>query len=215
MVFQTMWRRLGVYLLVVLLTVAAAACSSRGGNPVPPGAVVLVLGDSISAGYRLSPEEAWPARLAERTGWSVVNGGVTGDITGEARARLPGLLEGHQPVLVIVELGGNDMLRRVPLAEARENLAGIITEIRDAGARPVLMAIPQPSVAGAVFQSLSDAPIYADLAAELEVPLIEDAVSEVLSDPSLKLDQLHPNAEGSRVLAEKAVKALQELGLLS
>lgn len=212
---ERVWRRLKAYLPVLLLAAAAAACSSRGGDPVPPGAVVLVIGDSISAGYRLSPEEAWPARLAERTGWSVVNGGVSGDTTGEARARLPALLDTHQPVLVIVELGGNDMLRRVPLSEARENLEGIVSEIRDAGARPVLMAIPQPSVTGAVFQSLSDAPIYEELAAQLKVPLMDDVVSEVLSDPALKLDHLHPNAEGSRVLAEKAVKALQALGLLS
>lgn len=213
--FQRVWRSLSRYMPVLLLVVAAAACSSRGGEPVPPGAVVLVLGDSISAGYRLSPEEAWPARLAERTGWSVVNGGVSGDTTGEARARLPALLDAHQPILVIVELGGNDMLRRVPLSEARENLEGIVSEIREAGARPVLMAIPQPSVTGAVFQSLSDAPIYEELAAQLKVPLLDDVVSEVLSDPALKLDHLHPNAEGSRVLAEKAVKALQALGLLS
>lgn len=211
----TMWRRPKACLLVLLLAVTVAACSSRVGDPLPPGAVVLVLGDSISAGYRLAPEDAWPSRLAERTGWVVVNGGVSGDTTGEARARLTGLLEAHRPELVIVELGGNDMLRRVPLTEARANLAGIVTEIRDAGARPVLMAIPQPSVTGAVFQTLSDAPIYEELAAQLQVPLLPDVVSEVLSDPALKLDHLHPNAEGSRVLADKAVEALQELGLLS
>ena len=211
----TMWLRPKACLLVLLLAVTVAACSSRVGDPLPPGAVVLVLGDSISAGYRLAPEDAWPSRLAERTGWVVVNGGVSGDTTGEARVRLTGLLEAHRPELVIVELGGNDMLRRVPLTEARANLAGIVTEIRDAGARPVLMAIPQPSVTGAVFQTLSDAPIYEELAAQLQVPLLPDVVSEVLSDPALKLDHLHPNAEGSRVLADKAVEALQELGLLS
>lgn len=215
MMFPTMWRRMQAYLLVLAMAAAAVACSSRAGDPLPPGAVVLVLGDSISAGYRLSPDEAWPSRLAERTGWSVVNGGVSGDTTGEARARLPELLDAHRPVLVIVELGGNDMLRRVPLSEARENLAGIVTEIREAGAKPVLMAIPQPSVTAAVFQSLSDAPIYEELATQLKVPLLADVVSEVLSDPALKIDQLHPNAEGSRVLADKAAKALQSLGFLS
>ena len=211
----TLWHRARSSLFVLLAAVVALACTSPAGDPLPPGAVVLVLGDSISAGYRLAPEDAWPSRLAERTGWVVVNGGVSGDTTGEARARLTGLLEAHRPELVIVELGGNDMLRRVPLTEARANLAGIVTEIRDAGARPVLMAIPQPSVTGAVFQTLSDAPIYEELAAQLQVPLLPDVVSEVLSDPALKLDHLHPNAEGSRVLADKAVEALQELGLLS
>lgn len=213
--FQPMRRRFHAYLRVLLLIAAAAACSSPAGDPLPPGAVVLVLGDSISAGYRLAPEDAWPSRLAERTGWVVVNGGVSGDTTGAARARLPGLLDAHRPALVIIELGGNDMLRRVPWSEARANLEGIIEEVRDAGARPVLMAIPQPSVVGAVFQTLSDAPVYEELAEQLHVPLLDGVVAEVLSDPALKIDQLHPNAEGSRVLAEKALQALQTLGLLS
>lgn len=208
-------RHLACLLCLSGLLLLAAACARSAGDPLAPGSVVLVLGDSISAGYRLSPEDAWPARLAERTGWVVVNGGVSGDTTGEARARLPGLLDAHRPALVIVELGGNDMLRRAPLSDAQANLEAIIADIRTAGARPVLMAIPQPSIAGAVFQSLSDAPLYADLAAQLKVPLMADVVSEVLSDPALKLDQLHPNAEGSRVLAERAAKALRKLGLLS
>lgn len=207
--------RLGCVLSLSGLLLLAVACARPAGDPLPPGSVVLVLGDSISAGYRLPPEDAWPARLAERTGWVVVNGGVSGDTTGQARARLSGLIEAHQPVMVIVALGGNDMLRRLPAHEASANLEAIVAEVRDAGARPVLMAIPQPSITGAVFQSLSDAPLYEALARQLDVPLLADVVSDVLSDPALKLDQLHPNAEGSRVLAEKAVTALQRLGLLS
>lgn len=208
-------QRIRSYLFVLLAMVVGLACSSPTDDPLPPGSVVLVLGDSISAGYRLAPEDSWPSRLAERTGWVVVNGGVSGDTTGEAKARLPGLLDAHRPALVIVELGGNDMLRRAPLAEAKANLEAIIADIRNAGARPVLMAIPQPSLAGAVFQSLSDAPLYEDLATQLQVPLVAEVVADVLSDPALKLDQLHPNAEGSRVLADKASEALQRLGLLS
>lgn len=208
-------RRLSFFLWLVVAGCLAAACSSPAHDPVPPGGVVLVLGDSISAGYRLAPEDAWPARLAARTGWVVVNGGVSGDTTGQARERLPGLLEAHRPALVIVELGGNDMLRRSSLAEAARNLEAIIEQIRDAGARPVLMAIPQPSLAGAVFQALSDAPVYEEVADKMRVPLVADIVSDVLSDPAFKLDQLHPNAEGSRILADKAAEALHELGFLS
>lgn len=211
----SVFRRIAQTLWLYGLLLLAAACSRPAGDPLPPGAVVLVLGDSISAGYRLAPEDAWPARLAERTGWVVVNGGVSGDTTAQARARLPDLIDAHQPTLVIVELGGNDMLRKQSVAEASANLEAIVQQVRDAGARPVLMAIPQPSLAGAVFQRLSDAPFYEELAKRLDVPLLADVVSEVLSDPALKIDQLHPNAEGSRLLADKAAEALRELGFLS
>jgi lysophospholipase L1-like esterase len=76
----------------------------------------------------------------------------------------------------------------------------------------VLLATPRPSVAGALFQNLSVPPFYAEIARERKVPLIDAAVPEVLSDPELKLDQLHPNAEGHRVLAAKAFDALRQLG---
>ena len=77
----------------ILLAILLAACSARKAEPLPPGTVVLALGDSITAGYGLDPGQAWPALLAEKTGWKIVNGGISGDKTGDALARLPALLE--------------------------------------------------------------------------------------------------------------------------
>ena len=84
--------------------------------------------------------------------------------------------------------------------------------MRGGGAQAVLLATPRPSIAGALFQNLSPPPFYAEIAQERKVPLIEEAVSAVLSDPDLKLDQLHPNAEGHKVLAGKMFDALRKLG---
>ena len=165
-----------------------------------------------AAGYGLMTGQAWPALLAEKTGWQVVNGGVSGDKTGDALARLPALLDEHAPKLVLVTLGGNDMLRKLPEEQTRGNLARILELIRSRNAQPVLLATPKPSVAGVVFQSLSPPPFYAEIAKERKVPLIADAIPDVLSDPDLKLDQLHPNAEGHQVLAGKAFDALRQLG---
>jgi len=201
-------RRLPAILLCGLL----AACSGKQAEPLPPGTVVLALGDSLTAGYGLTPEEAWPARLAEKTGWKIVNGGVSGDKTSDALARLPALLDEHAPKLVLVTLGGNDMLRKLPEEQTRGNLARILELIRSRNAQPVLLATPKPSVAGVVFQSLSPPSFYAEIAKERKVPLIADAIAEVLSDPTLKLDQLHPNAEGHKALAGKAFDALRKLG---
>jgi acyl-CoA hydrolase len=196
----------------ILLAVMLAACSARKAEPLPPGTVVLALGDSITAGYGLDPGQAWPALLAEKTGWKIVNGGISGDKTGDALARLPALLDEHAPKLVLVTLGGNDMLRKLPEEQTRGNLARILELVRGRHAQPVLLATPKPSIAGVVFQNLSPPPFYAEIAKERKVPLIADAIAEVLSDPALKLDQLHPNAEGHKVLAGKAFDALRQLG---
>jgi acyl-CoA hydrolase len=203
----------GALLLAVALL--GAACSSPKETPLPRQAVVLVLGDSISAGHGLSREQSWVAGLAPLTGWQLINGGVSGDTTQQGRARLPALLEEHQPAAVIIELGGNDMLRRLSTRETVTTLDALITEVRAAGARPVLMAIPAPSVAGAAFGSLSDAEFYAELAERQKVPLIDEVVAEVLSSPELKLDHLHPNAEGHRELASRVADKLRRLGLLA
>lgn len=196
----------------VLLAILLAACSARKAEPLPPGTVVLALGDSITAGYGLAPEQAWPALLAEKTGWKIVNGGISGDKTNDALARLPALLDEHAPKLVLVTLGGNDMLRKLPEEQTRANLARILELVRGRNAQPVLLATPKPSIAGVVFQNLSPPPFYAEIAKERKVPLIADAIAEVLSDPGLKLDQLHPNAEGHKALAGKAFDALRQLG---
>ncbi len=200
-----------MHVLVCLLALLAA-CSSKKAEPLPPGSVVLALGDSITAGYGLVPEQAWPTLLAGKTGWKIVNGGVSGDKSGDALARLPALMEEHAPTLVLVTLGGNDMLRKTPEEETRGNLARILELVRSRDALPVLLATPRPSVAGALFQNLSPPPFYAEIAKERKVPLIADAVPAVLSDPDLKLDPLHPNAEGHEALAGKTFDALRKLG---
>lgn len=198
--------------LLVFCALLLAACSSHKAEPLPPGSVVLALGDSLTAGYGVAPEQAWPALLAGKTGWKIVNGGISGDKSGDALARLPALLDEHAPKLVLVTLGGNDMLRKRPEEETRANLARILELARGRDAQPVLLATPRPSVAGALFQNLSPPAFYAEIAEERRVPLIGDAVPEVLSDPDLKLDPLHPNAEGHAALAGKAFDALRKLG---
>ncbi|HET6719872.1 MAG TPA: arylesterase [Rhodocyclaceae bacterium] len=211
--YRFLQRLAGALLLAVALL--GAACSGPKEAPLPRQAVVLVLGDSISAGHGLSREQSWVAGLAPLTGWQLINGGVSGDTTQQGRARLPALLEAHQPAAVIIELGGNDMLRRRSTRETVATLDALIAEVRAAGARPVLMAIPAPSVAGAAFGSLSDAGFYAEIAERQKVPLIDEVVADVLSTPEYKLDQLHPNAEGHRELASRVADKLRRLGLLA
>ena len=203
-------------MLLLAALVLLAACGKEDRQAaIPPGSSVLALGDSLTEGVGVRTEEAWPALLADKTGWTVVNGGVSGNTSGDALKRLPYLLEQHQPVLVLVMLGGNDMLRKQPQQETVDNLARIIALIRAGGAKPVLLATPQPSITGAVFQSLAAADFYRELAAAQQVPLVEDAMPEVLSDPQLKADQLHPNAAGHVLFTEKLLEELRKIGFAS
>ncbi len=191
-----------------------AACGQPRHPPLPAGSPVLVVGDSISAGYGVAPEEAWPARLAAATGWQVTNAGVNGDTTADALARLPELMERHSPRLVLVEIGGNDMLRRIPESEIAANLDRMLAQIAERGAQPVLIGIPRPSVLGAAFSRLTPAEFYEETANRNRAPLIGEAASEVLSAADLKLDPLHPNAAGHARLAEAARAELERFGFL-
>lgn len=200
-------------LLLVAAIVLVTACGSKAReDALPAGSQILALGDSLTASNGMVSGEAWPDLLANQTGWVVINGGVSGDTSGGALHRLPALLEEHNPVLVLVALGGNDMLRHVPQAETIANLEQILDMIKERGAKPVLLATPKPSVAGAVFQNLSAADFYRRVADEHGVPLIEDAIAEVLSDPRMKIDPLHPNAAGHAQLSQKIFDALKSIG---
>jgi acyl-CoA thioesterase-1 len=191
----------------------AVACGGSREATVPANSVVLVIGDSITAGHGVDADQAWPARLAQRTGWRVVAAGVDGDRSAGGRERLPALLDEHAPVLVIIELGGNDLLRGVTAAEIAGNLDAMVEAVRARGARVALIAVPQPSAIGAL-TGLSPAGLYRELARRRGIPLVEKALPSVLSDERLRLDPVHPNAAGHQALAERAVAELEKTGLV-
>ncbi|MFZ5523658.1 MAG: GDSL-type esterase/lipase family protein [Pseudomonadota bacterium] len=199
-------------LLIAAIALIAACTSKTKEAALPAGSQVLALGDSLTQGAGVTPEEAWPDLLARKTGWVVVNGGVNGDTSEAALRRLPFLLEQDRPVLVLVELGGNDMLHHVPQQQTIANLEQILTLIKAHGAKPVLLATPNPSPMRAVFQNLTAPDFYRNVADAQHVPLIGDAIAEVLSDPKLKGDPLHPNAAGHTLLAEKIYAELKDIG---
>ncbi len=214
---STCLRKLGVdsirrIIFLMAVIVLVAACGKAKEEALLPGSQVLALGDSLTEGAGVTPDEAWPNLLASRTGWVVINGGVSGDTSGAALQRLPALLEQYNPALVLVALGGNDMLRHIPQEETITNLGLILTQIKAHGAKAVLLGTPKPSVARAVFRNLSAPDFYRRVAEEHQVPLIENAVADVLSDPLMKGDPLHPNVAGHALLSKKLFDALKSIG---
>lgn len=192
-----------------------AACGRTASLPaLPAGSIVLAFGDSVTFGTGAAPGQDWPSRLAAMTRWSVVNAGVPGDTAEAAKGRLRALLDEHQPALVIVELGGNDFLRRRPSSAVKADLRDILRVIKAAGVPVVLVAVPEPSLLGVVTRKPSDADIYAELGTEEGVPVVDEVFSDVLGRAEFRADAIHPNADGYRQMAEGIFQRLKKLGLV-
>lgn len=202
------------FTMLALLLVFGCAERERF-EPLPPAAVVLAFGDSVTAGLGAGAGADYPTRLAELIGLRVINAGVSGDTAREARERLGPLLEEYRPHLVIVELGGNDFLRKTPSARVRDYLQEIIREAGGSGAMVALVAVPRLSLLRASVGALADSPIYAELAAQEGALLIPDIFSDVLSDDDLRADEIHPNARGYEQLAQGVRAALVEAELIT
>ncbi|MEO5560986.1 MAG: arylesterase [Dokdonella sp.] len=164
-----------------------------------PAAPLLVLGDSLSAAYGLSPGDGWVTLLEQRLQQSpparaVVNASISGETSAGGLARLPALLAEHKPVLVIVELGANDGLRGLPLVEIRANLTKILTTIQASKARALLVGIELPVNYGPQYRD-GLRTMYRGLATEINVPLVPFLLDGVALDPALMQDDgLHPKA---------------------
>jgi acyl-CoA thioesterase I len=202
-----------IYLVFVLILVSCGGGSEKYAA-IPQGATVLVLGDSLSYGTGANTGEDYPTLLVKSTGWNIINEGVPGDTSAGGLARLPALLEAHQPKLLIVELGGNDFLQSVPNTETIANLKAILAQAKSSGVTTILVAIPEFNRLKAAFGKLSDHPLYATLAEETATPLISEVFSEVLSDGKLKSDPVHANALGYAEVAKQTHEKLQELGFV-
>lgn len=192
-----------------------AACGRSSRLPrLPAGSAVLAFGDSVTHGTGAGEGEDWPTLLAELSGWRITNAGIPGDTATAGKERLGPLVAELQPALVIVEIGGNDFLRRRQPAAVKEDLRQIIRTARAGGAQVVLVAVPELSLLGIVTRQPSDAAIYQELADEEQLPLVPEVFAEILAQPALCADQIHPNAGGYRQMAAGIAARLREIGLL-
>lgn len=196
-----------------------AACGGRKpirGQPVVAGATVLALGDSLTRGTGAGSEGAsYPAVLARLTGWKVVNAGVPGDTSAQALARAPALLEEHRPALVLLGIGGNDFLRRLDEGETRANILRLVDLVRGSGAQLMLIATPRPTLSARVTGSLTDHPMYGEIAEAERLPLHRQGWSEVLADERLRSDAIHANAAGYEQFARGLAATARAAGLLA
>jgi acyl-CoA thioesterase-1 len=194
--------------LVLVLCLAGLPVHAAAPRPL------LVLGDSLSAAHGISPRDGWvallQARLAQQSpARPVVNASISGETTAGGLARLPALLEEHQPALVVLELGANDGLRGLPLATIRANLASMLQQVEAGGARALLVGIELPVNYGPRYRD-GLRTMYRDLATEFNVPLVPFLLEGVALDPALmQEDGLHPTAAGQPRVLENVWPVLQ------
>jgi acyl-CoA thioesterase-1 len=193
-------RRLLLPGLLVLAVLVPAPGFAAGGT-------ILVLGDSISAGYGLEAREGWvsllEARLAERPeSYEVVNASVSGETTGGGLARLPDALARHRPEVVVLELGGNDGLRGYPIARIRGNLARMVALAREAGAGVLLVGMHIPPNYGARYTEAFHG-TYREIAERDGVALVPFLLEGVATDGALMQgDGIHPTAAAQPLLLD-------------
>ncbi|TBM27316.1 multifunctional acyl-CoA thioesterase I/protease I/lysophospholipase L1 [Hafnia paralvei] len=177
---------------------------------------LLILGDSLSAGYRLSVADSWAARMAQQ--WqkltppiTVVNASISGDTAEQGLARLPGLLKQHQPRWVLIELGANDGLRGFAPADIEANLDKIITQLQQAKTQPLLMQIRLPPNYGRRYTE-TFAAMYPQLAKRYQIPLIPFYMEQVALKPEwMQQDGLHPNGDAQAFIAQWMSEQLRPL----
>jgi acyl-CoA thioesterase I len=198
--------------LLILLVLFAASVPAKAETPV-----ILVFGDSISAGYGLSRvEQGWVTLLQTRLkdedyGYNVLNASVSGETTAGGLARLPRALDLHKPKIVILELGGNDGLRALPIAQMRANLVRMVDLASAAGAKVLLLGIRMPPNYGPEYTEQFRS-CYSDLARDKKLPLVPFLLNDVAQSPNLmQADGMHPNELGQPKLLANVWPSLKPL----
>lgn len=192
---------------------AAGFVLAGGALPADAGKTVLVLGDSISAGYGLQTEAGWVHLLRQHLGprYRVINASISGDTTVGGLARLPRTLALHRPDIVIIELGGNDGLRGYPIASIRANLLAMTRAVHAAGARPVLAGMKMPPNLGPRYTRAFHK-VYLDVAEATGAALVPFLLEGVATNRALmQRDGIHPNARAQPFLLHNVWPALAPL----
>lgn len=187
--------------LLILFVMLAASVTAQADAPV-----ILVFGDSISAGYGLKRvDQGWVALLqtklrGEDYGYQVVNASVSGETTAGGLARLPRALMLHHPKVVILELGANDGLRALPVAQMRANLAAMVDLATSSGAKVLLLGMRMPPNYGMDYTEQFRT-AYSDIARDKKIPVVPFLLNDIALSPNLmQADDMHPNELGQPVL---------------
>lgn len=191
---------------LLLLLLAGCGADQPTLPRLGPDDVVLAFGDSLTHGTGASPETSYPKQLGALIGRKVVNAGVPGETSAEGLQRLPEVLDTHAPRILLLCLGGNDLLRQMNAAQTEANLAAMVELAKARGVAVVLIGVPEPRLFGGV------ADFYPRLAERFGLPFEGEILVEVLKSPAMKSDPVHPNALGYGRMARRLAELLGMAG---
>ena len=207
-VMEKTWRAIGVLSLLLVTSGTLAGCGERI-PPLPnlaPGDVVLAFGDSLTYGTGALPGESYPEVLSTLIGREVIAAGEPGEQTAAGLERLDGVIDITKPIIMLLCLGGNDMLRKVDPSVIEANLRRMIENAGRRGVAVLLIGVPKPALFGGT------ADFYERIAEDLALPFEGEILNDILKDNMYKSDPIHPNARGYRVLAEALADLLRRSG---
>lgn len=200
--------RVMVSVLTIMIAVAIASCSDKPHTTLNQDAVILAFGDSLTYGTGTSSNTAYPAILQTLIHRKVINAGVPGEISKEGLTRLPYLIKQHQPDLIIICHGGNDILRRLDKEQTKTNIQKMINMTKDNNSQVILIGVPEFGL------FLDDAAFYRTLADKNQIPVASNILGDILGKNTLKSDHIHPNAKGYQILAKKIALFLKQTGAI-
>lgn len=209
-----------VSLAAGLQTVPALAQSAvKPTNPARARQTILVLGDSLSAEYGLARGTGWVALLEQRldkekSSAVLINASVSGETTSGGRSRLPALLQQHRPDVVVIELGGNDALRGLPLKNTQENLSTMAEAAKKVGAKVLLVGMQVPPNYGSAYANQFEE-VFSAVAKEHKtalVPFLLKGVADAVNATQLfQADRIHPRAEAQPLMLDNVWPVLHKL----
>lgn len=197
-----------VFALVILAILVACSKAQPRLLPLSVDDVILAYGDSLTYGVGANPQNSYPTLLSKLIGYPVINGGKSGETTKQSLTRLPILLKKYHPSLVILCIGGNDLLRRHSKTSIISNLKKLIQMIKAANAQILLIAVPAPSLL------LSAPDFYTEIANEFDIPVETALLPRLLGSNEYKSDPIHLNAQGYQMLATGIAEQLKQLGAI-
>lgn len=203
MFFRGALSRCGLFF--TLLSIFLCGCEGPIANRDSRGTTVVCFGDSLTAGLGAEEGKDYPSVLRSKVDLTVINAGISGDTTADGLKRLESDVLRYDPKIVIMTLGANDFLRGVAKEETLQNMGTIIDRIQDHGAM-VVWATVKTGLWGDAYGG-----DFKKLARQKHIVLIPDILKGILFDPRYKYDQIHPNGEGYRIMAERIFQRVKPL----
>ena len=192
--------------LFICIVVILVGCDKPRLRELGSSDVVVAFGDSLTAGLGVSQDYSYPSVLSELTGFKIVNSGVSGETTEEGLKRLPTVIEEHNPSLILLIEGGNDILRNKNYQHIEQNLGAMIQLARDRDIEVVLVGVPEKKLFS------NAAPFYKELAEKYDLPYEPKLIGRIMRSPSMKSDTVHFNKVGYKEMAKGIYDLLSENG---